>query len=254
MISLNDKKGLVFGIANADSIAYGCAKRFREAGAELAVTFLNTKAEPHVRPLAEELGAALVLPCNVEIPGQLEAVFEEVQQRWGKLDFVVHSMAFAPLNELHGRLADSSAEGFARAMDVSCHSFIRVARLAEPLMNDGGALITMSYYGAEKVVAHYDLMGPVKAALESSVRYLAYELSPRRIRVNAISPGPIKTRAASGIDHFDELVKKAIENAPGHCLVDIMDVGDLATLLASDSGRALTGSTMYVDAGYHIMG
>ena len=248
------KKGLILGIANDKSIAYGCARVMRRLGAELAVTYLNTKAEPHVRPLAAELKSPLILPCDVEQPGQLETVFEGMQKLWGKIDFVVHSIAYAPKEDLQGRVVDSSREGFARAMDVSCHSFIRAARLAEPLMSNGGCLITMSYHGAQEVVPHYNLMGPVKAALEAAVKYLAWELGPGKIRVHALSPGPLRTRAASGIAHFDELIDSAVRQAPLHRLVSIEDVGTLAAFLCSDAASSITGNVTYVDAGYHIVG
>lgn len=248
------KRGLVVGVANEHSIAWGCAKAFREAGAELALTWLNDKARPHVEPLAQQLGAALQMPLDVEQPEQLDAVFAAITERWGRLDFLLHSIAFAPSGDLHGRVIDCSKEGFARAMDISCHSFIRMARLAEPLMAHGGALLTMSYLGADEVVAHYGLMGPVKAALESSVRYLATELGPQGIRVNAVSPGPLATRAASGIAHFDELMDDARRRAPLRRLVDIDEVGSLCAFLASDAARAITGDTLYVDAGFHTIG
>ena len=251
---LAGKRGLVVGIANEHSIAYGCANAFRAAGAELAITFLNEKAEPFVRPLGEKLAAPLVLPCDVREPGQLEAVFAAIETRWGRLDFLLHSIAFAPKEDLHARVVDCSRDGFLLAMDVSCHSFIRMAHLAEPLMPDGGALMTVSFYGSEKVVEHYNLMGPVKAALESASRYLAAELGPKGIRVHALSPGALKTRAASGIDRFDELLAHAAARAPEHQLVDIDDVGQLAAFLASDAAARMTGTTLYVDAGYHILG
>jgi len=252
--ALSGKKGLVLGIANQHSIAYGCAQAFHALGAELAITYLNDKAKPYVEPLAKELEAALLLPCDVQVPGQLEAVFEAIARSWGKLDFALHAVAFAPKEDLHGRLVDSSRDGFLIAIDVSCHSFVRMARLAEPLMRDGGALFTMSYYGAEKVIEHYNLMGPVKAALESAVRYLAYELAPKEIRVHAISPGPVKTRAASGIDHFDELLERAASRAPAKRLVSIEDVGMATACLATDYAKLITGETVYVDGGYHILG
>ena len=254
LIDLTGKKGLVAGIANASSIAYGCAKAFRAAGAELAITYLNAKAEPHVRPLAEKLASPIIVPCDVREPGQLEAVFERVARQWGRLDFVIHSIAWAPKEDLHARVVDCSQAGFLAAMDVSCHSFIRMTRLAEPLMKDGGCLLTVSFYGAEKVVEHYNLMGPVKAALESAVRYMAAELGPKGIRVHAISPGPLATRAASGIDRFDELLERAAARAPTHHLVTIDDVGAMAACLVSDSARAMTGATAYVDGGYNIVG
>ena len=253
-ISLADKKGLVIGIANQHSIAYGCARAFHALNAELAITYLNEKAKPYVEPLARELGAPLLLPCDVREAGQLEAVFQAITEHWGRLDFALHAIAFAPKEELHGRLTDCSRDGFLLAMDVSCHSFIRMARLAEPLMGRGGALFTMSYYGAEKVIEHYNVMGPVKAALESAARYLAYELGPKGIRVHAISPGPIKTRAASGIDHFDELIDRAAKRAPEQRLVTIEDVGAATAALATDYAKLITGETVYVDGGYHIMG
>jgi enoyl-[acyl-carrier protein] reductase I len=251
---LSGKRGLVVGIANEQSIAYGCAKAFHDAGAEVAVTYLNEKAESHVRPLANQLESPVIVPCDVREAGQLEAVFAELEKKWGKLDFVLHSIAYAPKEDLHNRLVDCSQEGFAMAMDVSCHSFIRMARLAEPLMKNGGCLLTVTFYGSEKVVEHYDLMGPVKAALESSVRYMAAELGSKGIRVHALSPGPLKTRAASGIDRFDELLDRARERAPAHMLVSIEDVGNLAAFLVSDTARMLTGNVEYIDGGYHIMG
>ena len=254
MFNLNGKKGLVVGIANNKSIAYGCAKAFNICGAELAVTYLNEKAEPHVRPLAELLAAPLVLPLDVEQDDQLAAVFSAIEQKWGKLDFLLHSIAFAPKEDLHGRVVDCSRQGFLRAIDISRHSFIRMAKLAEPLMKDGGALLTMSYLGADEVVDNYGMMGPVKAALQASTRYLATELGPKGIRVHAISPGPLATRAASGIAHFDDLMKDAVERAPLHRLVSIDDVGALAAYLCSDVAKTLTGGTIYIDGGYNIVG
>ena len=254
VFDLRGKKGLIVGIANEDSIAWGCARAFRAAGAELAVTWLNESARPYVEPLAEQLQAPIQMPLDVEQDGQMEAVFDALGARWERLDFVLHSIAFAPAADLHGRVADSSREGFARAMDISCQSLARMARLAEPLMQGGGSLLTMSYLGAEEVVANYGLMGPVKAALESTVRYLATELGPQGIRVNAVSPGPLATRAASGIQHFDQLLADAAERAPLRRLVSIEDVGALCTFMASDASRSMTGSTLYVDAGFHILG
>ncbi len=252
--SLEGKKGVVLGIANRRSIAYGCAAAFRFLGAELALTYLNDKARPYVEPIAEELEAPIFLPCDVEREGQLEAVFEAAEKRWGGIDFALHSIAYAPKEDLSGRLLDSSSSGFARAMDISCHSFVRMARLAEPMMNRGGAIFAMSYYGAEKVVPHYNVMGPVKAALECSVRYLAHELGPKEIRVHAISPGPIRTRAASGINEFDELLARAETRAPRHQLVTIKDVGIATAALATPAGHLITGNTIYIDGGYHVMG
>ncbi len=251
---LSGKKGIVLGIANEHSIAYGCAQAFRALGAELAITYSNEKTKTYTEPLARELAASIFLPCAVRQTGQLEAVFQAVERSWGTLDFALHAIAFAPKEDLHGRLADCSRDGFLLAMDVSCHSFIRMAHLAEPLMRNGGALFTMSYYGAEKVIEHYNVMGPVKAALESAVRYLASEFGPKGIRVHAISPGPIKTRAASGIDHFDDLLDRAAKRAPARQLVSIEDVGAATAVLATDYAKLITGETVYVDAGYHIIG
>ncbi len=250
---LRGRRGLVVGIANEHSIAYGCAVSLRALGADLAITYLNDKAEPHVRPLAEQLGAKLILPLDIEQPGQLEAVFDRVRAEWGGLDFLVHSIAFAPRADLHGRVIDCSLAGFQQAMAVSCHSFIAMAKQAEPLMQRGGAIMTMSYYGADKVVNNYNIMGPVKAALEASVRYLAAELGEKGIRVYAVSPGPLKTRAASGIAAFDELIDDAVARAPAHRLVDIAEVGRVVAFLASGAASGMTGDTIYVDAGLHIV-
>lgn len=250
---LSGRKGLVVGIANEQSIAYGCARMFRECGAELAVTWLNDKARPYVEPLARELSAAIAMPLDVEQSGAMEAVFDAIRERWGRLDFVLHSIAYAPARDLHGRVVDTTREGFARAMDISCHSFMRMARLAEPLMDNGGALLTMSYLGANEVVANYGVMGPVKAALEAAVRYLATEFGPIGIRVNAVSPGSIKTRAASGIPGFDKLFEDARRRAPLTREVEIDDVGSLCAFLVSDAAQAITGDIHYIDGGFHIL-
>ena len=250
---LEGQKALIVGIANEQSIAYGCAKAFRLCGADLAITWLNEKARVRVEPLAKELGASVTAPLDVGIPGQLEAVFDLVRQRWGKLDSLVHSIAFAPKEDLHGGLLGCSAEGFAKAMDISCHSFIRMARLAAPLMPDGGTLFAMSYYGANRVVPNYNVMGPVKAALEAACRYLAFELGPLGIRVHAISPGPLKTRAASGLKDFELLLNEAANKAPLGELVDVMDVGFSCAYLATPFARRLTGGTVYVDGGANII-
>ena len=228
---LRGRRGLVVGIANEHSIAYGCAVKLHAFGADLAITFLNEKSERYVRPLAEQLQAKLILPLDVEQPGQLEAVFERIRAEWGRLDFVIHSIAFAPRQDLHGRVVDCSLAGFQQAMRVSCYSFIEMARLAEPLITPGGALLTMSYYGADKVVNNYNVMGPVKAALQATTRYLAAELGEKGIRVFAVSPGPLKTRAASGIAEFDELVEAAVARAPARRLVDIAEVGRVVAFL-----------------------
>jgi enoyl-[acyl-carrier protein] reductase I len=250
---LEGKKGLIVGIANEQSIAWGCAKAFRALGAELAVTYLNDKAKKYVEPLARELEAPIMLPLDVRTPGQIEAVFERIGKDWGGLDFVVHSIAFSPKDALQGRVVDVPREGFLTTMDVSCWSFIRMAHLAEPLMTRGGTLFTMTYYGSQMVVENYNVMGVAKAALESAVRYMAAELGPKGIRVHAISPGPLATRAASGIPEFDELLDKAKAKAPTRSLVSIDDVGIATAFLAHDAARLITGETLYIDGGYHIM-
>ena len=254
LLDLRGKKGLVIGIANDQSIAYGIARHCHAYGAELAITYLNEKSDKYVRPLAEQLHAPIVLPCDVREEGQLEAVFQAITDTWGHLDFVIHSIAYANRDDLHGRVVDCSREGFALAMDVSCFSFIRCAKLAEPLMTDGGALITVSFYGGRKVVEHYNVMGPVKAALESTTKYLAHELGPKGIRVLTLSPGPLKTRAASGIDRFDELMDAAAAKAPTHQLADINDCGSFAAYLVSDVAKSVTGTTLFIDGGAHIVG
>lgn len=250
---LAGRRGLVVGVANGQSIASGCARAFRAAGAEVGLTYLNDRALPHVRPVADEIGTAFLRPLDVADDAQLDDVFDHIATTWGGLDFLLHSIAYCPKDGLHGRVTDCSRAGFAEAMDISCHSFIRMVRKAEPLMANGGTALTVSYYGAEKVVDHYNVMGPVKAALEASVRYLAAELGPKDIRVHAISPGPLMTRAASGIDHFDALIDEARARAPERRLVTIDDVGAMAAGLVSDAMRNVTGNIAYVDAGYHVM-
>lgn len=250
---LKGRKALVVGIANEHSIAYGCAKAFHELGADVAITYLNEKSKRFVEPVVQELAAPIFMPLDVSQPGELEAVFERVRQEWGRLDILVHSIAWAPKDDLQGGLLNCTAGGFGKAIDISCHSFIRMARLAAPLMPEGGTLFAMSYHGAQKVVANYNVMGPVKAALEAACRYLAYELGDKGIRVHAISPGPLKTRAASGLKDFDLLLNEAVQRAPIGELVDIMDVGFACAYLATPFARRITGSTVYVDGGVNIM-
>lgn len=252
-VRLDGRKGLVTGIANDQSIAWGCARAFRFLGAELAVTYLNEKAKGHVEPLARELEAPILVPLDLREPGQLEAVFERIGREWGRLDFVLHSIAYAPKADLQGRVVDCSKEGFLQAMEISCWSFLRMAHLAEPLMDRGGAMFCMTYYGSQMVVENYNIMGPVKAALESCTRYMAAELGPKGIRVHAISPGPLKTRAASGIPEFDELIQRAQAKAPLRHLVSIEDVGLATAYLATDAAKLITGETLYVDGGYHVI-
>lgn len=248
---LNGKRALVVGVANAQSVAYGCARAFRQLGADVTLTYLNEKAYPHVAPLAQELDAPL-LPLDVTNEAQMDALFAQLATQ-ERLDILVHSIAFAPKQDLQGGLLNCSLEGFQQAMDVSCHSFLRMARRAAPLMKEGGTMFAMSYYGADKVVPDYDVMGPVKAALEASCRYLAFELGRMGIRVHAISPGPIRTRAASGLKDFDALVDGAAQRAPLGSMADIHDVGATCAYLASDFAKHLTGSTVYVDSGLNIM-
>lgn len=250
---LNGKKGLIVGIANRHSIAYGCAEALKEQGATLAVTYLNEKSKSYVEPLAKELGTELLLPCDITDQTQVDELFDEITSQWGELDFLVHSIAFAPMEDLQGRLIDSSRDGFLMAMDISCHSLMRLANKAEPLMKNGGSIFAMSFIGAEKVVKNYNLMGPVKAALESSVRYLAYELGSKGIRVHALSAGPIATRAASGLAEFDELLNQTNERTPLSKQLSVDDVGSLTAFLASDAASAITGNSIYVDCGYHVM-
>ena len=252
MKSLEGKTVLVVGVANAHSIAAGCAQAFADAGAEIAMTYVNETAKPYVQPVADAVGARLLLPLDVEAEGQMNAVFAAINARWGRLDILVHSIAYCPAKDLHGRVVDCSRAGFAQAMDISVHSLIRMARLAEPLMAHGGTILTMTYYGGEKVVDHYNIMGPVKAALEGTMRALAVELGPKGIRVNAISPGPLQTRAGSGIAHFDALIDAARSRAPEQNLMTIKDVGDVAVMLASDGMRSVTGDVTYVDGGLHV--
>ena len=250
---LEGKRGLIVGIANDQSIAWGCAKAFRALGAELAVTYLNDKAKNYVEPLARELNAPIFLPLDVQVRGQMEAVFEHIKKEWGQIDFLIHSIAFSPKDTLRGRVVDAPQDGFLITMDVSCWSFLHMAHLAEPLMEKGGTLFTMTYYGSQMVVENYNIMGVAKAALESAVRYVAAELGPKGIRVHAISPGPLLTRAASGIPEFDELLEKAKSKAPARSLVSIDDVGMATAFLAHDAARLITGETLYIDGGYHII-
>ncbi|MCB1353268.1 MAG: enoyl-ACP reductase FabI [Rhodobacteraceae bacterium] len=254
MFSLAGQKALIVGIANDQSIAYGCARAMRQMGADIAVTYLNEKAERFVRPIAEELEAEIFMPLDVSRPGELEALYAEIGSKWGRLDTLLHSIAFCPKEDLHGRVVDCSSEGFGLAMDISVHSFLRMIRLAEPLMHEGGTCMTVSFYGSEKVVEHYNVMGPVKAALESVVRYAAAEMGPKGISVHALSPGPLKTRAASGIAEFDDLLNAAAARAPTHMLATIDDVGAYAAFLASREAFNVTGGVHPIDGGYSIVG
>lgn len=250
--SLEGKVGIVAGLANENSIAFGCAQALHQAGADVLVTYGSPKAERFVTPLKPSMGDPEMMLCDVQDDHQLDALFARAKEKWGRIDFVVHSIAFAPLDDLHGRVVDCSREGFSLAMDISCHSFIRMAKQAEPLMSAGGTLFNMSYYGAEKAVDNYNLMGPVKAALESTTRYLAAELGPQGIRVHAISPGPIRTRAASGLKEFEALAVDGETRSPLRRLATVQDVGNAVVYLTADAGCVLTGLTHYVDAGHHL--
>jgi enoyl-[acyl-carrier protein] reductase I len=250
---LAGRKALIVGVANDRSIAWGCAQAMRKAGAEIAMTYANDRAKPHVEPLAQQLGAEIFLPLEVRDPAQLDALFDAIGKRWGRLDVLVHSVAFAPKEALQGRVTDCPRDGFLTAMEVSCWSFLDLARRSERLMQDGGTMLTMSYLGANEVVENYGIMGPVKAALESCVRYVATELGPKDIRVHAVSPGPLATRAASGIRDFDELMERVSTRAPVRRLVTIEEVGAACVFLASPYGAAMTGETLYIDGGFHIL-
>lgn len=252
LFSLSGKKGLILGIANESSIAFGCARLASAMGADVVATCLNEKARKFVLPHTEPLGIE-VLNCDVEVPGQLEAVVQHAVEKMGHLDFVIHSIAWAPLADLHGDVVDSSREGFARAINVSCHSFAELGKMCAPHMPNGGAMLAMTYLGSGEVVPHYGLMGPVKAALESLVRYMSMELGPKNIRVHAVSPGPILTRAASGIESFDELLATAQAKAPLHRLVKLEEIAQLSSFLCMDAASGMTGQTIYVDAGVHAM-
>ncbi|MEM9103488.1 MAG: enoyl-ACP reductase FabI [Pseudomonadota bacterium] len=251
---LANKKALIVGIANENSIAYGCARAFSQLGAEVAITYLNDKAKPYVQPLAQQLEASLFIPLDVTKPEEMESCFSQIAKEWGNFDILVHSIAWAPKDDLQGGLLASTNEGFQKAMDISCHSFVRMARYSVSLMPKGGSLFAMSYHGAQKVIPNYNVMGPVKAALEACCRYLSYELGDKKIRVHPISPGPLKTRAASGLKDFDQLLRDAKHRSPAHELIDIDDVGYACAYLATEQARHITGGTFYVDAGYHIMG
>ncbi|MCA1244351.1 enoyl-ACP reductase FabI [Stappia stellulata] len=248
------KRGLIMGVANNRSIAWGIAKALADSGAELALTYQGDALRKRVEPLAKELGAIVAGNCDVTDEASIDAVFDHVAETWGKIDFIVHAIAFSDKDELTGRYVDTTAGNFARTMQISCYSFTAVAQRAEKLMTDGGSMLTLTYYGAEKVMPHYNVMGVAKAALEASVRYLAADLGKDGIRVNAISAGPIKTLAASGIGDFRYILKWNEYNAPLRRTVTIEEVGDAALFLLSDLGRGITGEIQHVDSGYHIVG
>ena len=248
------KRGLIFGVANNRSIAYGIAKALADQGAEIALTYQGDSLRKRVEPLAAELGATVVGHCDVTDMSTIDAVFDAVKEKWGTIDFVVHAVAFSDKDELTGRYVDTTRDNFLRTMDISAYSFTAIAKRAEPLMTDGGSILTLTYYGAEKVMPHYNVMGIAKAALEASVQYLAVDLGGSKIRVNAISAGPIKTLAASGIGDFRYILKWNEYNAPLKRTVTIEEVGDSALYLLSDLSRGVTGEVMHVDSGYHVVG
>jgi enoyl-[acyl-carrier protein] reductase I len=251
---LKGKRGLIMGLANNKSIAWGIAKSAHDHGAELAFTYQGDALEKRVRPLAAELGGLVVGHCDVTDAASIDAVFTEVEKAWGKIDFLVHCIAFSDKDELTGRYLETSEANFTKSLLISCYSFTAVAQRAEKLMTDGGSMLTLTYYGAEKWMPHYNVMGVAKAALEASVRYLAADLGPNNIRVNAISAGPIKTLAASGIGDFRYILKWNELNSPLRRTVTIEEVGDSAAFLLSDMGRGVTGEIIHVDAGYHVVG
>ncbi len=251
---MSGKRGLVMGIANNRSIAWGIAKAAADHGAELAFTYQGDALKKRVEPLAVEAGAKHVLPCDVTDDASVDAVFKTLEESWGGLDFVVHAIAYSNKEELDGRYIDTSADNFTKTLSISCYSFTAIARRAEKLMRNGGSLLTLTYYGAEKVMPHYNVMGVAKAALEASVRYLAEDLGRQKIRVNAISAGPIKTLAASGIADFRYILKWNEFNSPLRRTVSIEDVGGAGLYLLSDLSRGVTGEVHHVDAGYHVVG
>ncbi|MGY6568925.1 MAG: enoyl-ACP reductase FabI [Salinarimonas sp.] len=251
---LAGKRGLIMGVANNRSIAWGIARAAHAQGAELAFTYQGDALKKRVAPLAEQLDAVVVGHCDVTDGASIDAVFAEVEKLWGKLDFIVHCIAFSDKDELTGRYIETSAENFNKSLNISCYSFTAVAQRAEKLMHDGGSMLTLTYYGAEKWMPHYNVMGVAKAALEASVRYLAADLGPSQIRVNAISAGPIKTLAASGIGDFRYILKWNEYNAPLRRTVTIDEVGETAAFLLSDLSRGMTGEVLHVDAGYHVVG
>ncbi len=251
---LSGKRGIIMGAANNRSIAWGIAKRASDEGAELAFTYQGESIEKRVRPLAASVGSDIVLPCDVSDPASIDAVFAELEKIWGKLDFLVHAIAYSDKNELTGRYVDTSLDNFTKSMHISCYSFTAIAQRAEKLMTDGGSMITLSYYGAEKVIPHYNVMGVAKAALETSVKYLARDLGPKNIRVNSISAGPIKTLAASGIGDFRYILKWNELNSPLGRNISIEEVGNAGVYFVSDLSSGVTGENHHVDAGYHVMG
>ncbi len=251
---LSGKRGLIMGVANNRSIAWGIAHAAHAQGAELAFTYQGEALRKRVEPLAHSLGAAVVGHCDVTEPATIDAVFGRIRDLWGSLDFVVHCIAFSDKDELTGRYIETSEENFTRSLLISCYSFTAVAQRAEKLMNNGGSLVTLTYYGAEKWMPHYNVMGVAKAALESSVRYLAADLGPQNIRVNAISAGPIKTLAAAGISGFSSILQVYRDRTPLRRNVELAEVADAAVFLLGPSGRAITGEVLMVDAGYHIAG
>ena len=251
---MQGKRGVILGVANNRSIAWGIAKACRAQGAEIALTWQGDALKKRVEPLAAELGGIVLGHCDVTDPATIDAVFDELKAKWGKIDFVVHAIAFSDKDQLDGRYLETTADNFSKTMLISCYSLTAIAQRAEKLMTDGGSILTLTYYGAEKWMPHYNVMGVAKAALESSVQYLAADLGPSKIRVNAISAGPIKTLAASGIGDFRYILRWNEYNSPLRRTVTIEEVGETAVFLVSDMSRGITGEIMHVDAGYHVVG
>ena len=253
MIDLSNKKGLIVGVANDRSVAWGCAKVLHAAGAKLAITYGRDKTRKYVEPLLEQVPADIFTQMDITNPEQRSAFADKIKSKWGSLDFLIHSVAFAPADDLHGRVVDASRDGFLLSTEISCYSLISLIKTCEPLMTNGGSILTMTYYGSQKVMPMYGIMGPMKALLEAIVKYTAAELGKEKIRVNAISPGPLQTRAASGISDFDKLLKKCHDVAPLCSQLSTEDVGNLAAFLVSDLSKNITGDVHYVDCGYNVM-
>jgi len=254
VIDLTGQKALIVGIGNEKSLSAAVARCLHSAGADLALTYHNARTLPYVKPLAEEVEAEILLPCEVSDSEQMAEVCEQIRSQWGRLDMVFHAVGAVPKKDLRGQLVECSEQGFLEAMQVSCYSFIHLARSVVPLISEGGSILTLTFFGAERVVDHYNVMGPVKAALQSSVQYLAHELGPHDIRVNALSAGPVTTRSSSGITHFEKLIEEVEKKAPLRRTASLEEIGDAALFLLSDYASAITGEVLHVDSGHHIEG
>lgn len=254
MIDLSRKKGIIIGIANENSIAWGCAKALHNCGAKLGITYQKDKTKEYIEPLLEQISVEIFKQLDVTILKHCTSLGKEIKNKWGELDFLIHSIAFAPKEDLQGRVIDSSRDGFLLATEISCYSLIQLIKTFEPLMKNGGSILTMTYYGSQKVIPKYGIMGPIKAMLEGVVKYTAAELGKNKIRINALSPGPLPTRAASGITDFDKLLDKCRQTSVLSSTLTIEDIGNLAAFLISDLSKNITGTTQYIDCGYKIMG